>query len=247
MQNLQRYLQDVANARRQELLPFVFTATQGRVQTGPFKDTTILPKYMWGDGDTAAKLLGVYENELHDFVESAIASNPDVVINVGCAEGYYSIGLAHRLPDIKVLAIDIDPRSAEIVHTAAAANRLSNVNAITQTVDVSWLELQCQTYQHPLLIMDCEGAEFDLLDPSCVPSLLRCSIIVESHDCINPEITRTLLSRLATTHTIQTVSQTTKDVYQFEFLQELSDCDKWALVHEGRPSTMSWLYMVPQK
>jgi hypothetical protein len=60
-------------------------------------------------------------------------------------------------------------------------------------------------------------------------------------------ITPTLLSRFESTHDIQSVSQTYKDSYQFEFLHHLSDCDKWALVHEGRPSTMSWLYMVPKQ
>jgi hypothetical protein len=84
MKNLQRYLQDVANARRQELLPYMFHVTGAKVQTGPFQGTTLIPRYMWGDGDTAAKLMGVYEDELHGFVEQAIAHKPDVVINVGC-------------------------------------------------------------------------------------------------------------------------------------------------------------------
>jgi ribosomal protein L11 methylase PrmA len=245
MKNLQRYLQDVANARRQELLPFVFAHTQGRVQTGPFKGVTLLPQYMWGDGDTAAKLLGVYENELHEFVESAIAAAPDAVINVGCAEGYYSIGLAHRLKTVGVLAIDIDARSAAIVQTTAEANQLNNVAAITQTVDAAWLQSQCSQHRLPFVVMDCEGAELELLSLDQVPALAHSLILVESHDCINPSITSTLIERFGSTHTIQTVSQTVKDAYQFEFLQGLSDCDKWALVHEGRPSTMSWLYMVP--
>jgi len=245
MKNLQRYLQDVANARRQELLPFVFACTHGKVQTGPFKDTVLLPKYMWGDGDTAAKLLGVYEDELHQFVESAIGAEPDVVINVGCAEGYYSIGFAGRLPDAKVLAVDIDPRAAEIVRNTAEANQLPNITAVTQTVDCVWLKQQCQQHRQPLLVMDCEGAELELLDPVKVPALLACSIIVESHDCINPVITETLLSRFSETHQIFKAAQTHKDPYQFDFLATLGDCDKWALVHEGRPSTMSWLYMAP--
>ena len=42
------------------------------------------------------------------------------------------------------------------------------------------------------------------------------------------------------------INQSTKDAYQFDFLHGLSDCDKWALVHEGRPSTMTWLYMTPR-
>lgn len=247
MKNLQRYLQDVANARRQELLPYIFHATGAQVQTGPFKGITLIPKYMWGDGDTAAKLMGVYEDELHGFVEQAIKNNPDVVINVGCAEGYYSVGFAKRLPEVKVIAVDIDPRSADIVRDTVAANKLENLEAITHMVNHTWLEQRCQEPVRPLLIFDCEGAELELLDPAKVNSLSKCSIIVECHDCMNPTITPTLLERFNSTHDIQSVSQTYKDSYQFEFLHHLSDCDKWALVHEGRPSTMSWLYMVPRQ
>lgn len=247
MKNLQRYLQDIANARRHELLPYVFHATNATVQTGPFKGVMLIPKYMWGDGDTAAKLMGIYEDELHDFVEQAISESPDVVINVGCAEGYYSVGLAKRLPFTPVIAVDIDPRSAAIVQDTAAANQTKNLQAITQMVDHAWLQKHCQDHSHPLLVFDCEGAELELLDPAHVQALSRCSIMVECHDCMNPAITPTLLERFQQTHDIQSVSQTYKDSYQFEFLRHLSDCDKWALVHEGRPSTMSWLYMVPRQ
>ena len=246
MKNLQRYLQDVANARRQELLPYMFHVTEAKVQTGPFKGIVLIPQYMWGDGDTAAKLMGVYEDELHDFIEAAIAQQPDIIINVGCAEGYYSIGLASRLPDAKVIAVDVDSRSASIVKDTAQANQLKNLSAITHLVDHQWLEQQCQDKNNPLLVFDCEGAELELLDPTKVAALQKCSVIVECHDCMNPVITKTLVSRFEYTHNIEQVSQTTKDSYQFAFLQHLSDCDKWALVHEGRPSTMSWLYMVPK-
>jgi hypothetical protein len=247
MKNLQRYLQDVANARRQELLPYMFHVTQAKVQTGPFKGATLIPRYMWGDGDTAAKLMGVYEDELHDFVEQAIAKNPDLVINVGCAEGYYSVGLASRLSNSQVLAVDIEPRSADIVKDTATANQLKNLQAVTKMVDHAWLEQHCKDAVNPLLVFDCEGAELELLDPTQVQSLSKCSIMVECHDCMGLPITPTLLSRFQSTHDIQQVSQTYKDSYQFEFLHHLSDCDKWALVHEGRPSTMSWLYMVPKQ
>lgn len=247
MKNLQRYLQDVANARRHELLPYIFHVTGAKVQTGPFAGTMLIPRYMWGDGDTAAKLMGVYEDELHGFVEQAIAQDPDLVINVGSAEGYYSVGFARRLPDTRVIAVDVDPRAAGIVKDTGTANQLSNLEAMTQMVDHAWLEKHCQEPAKSLLIFDCEGAELELLDPTKVKALSKCSVIVECHDCMNPVITDTLVSRFQLTHDIQQVSQTYKDSYQFDFLHHLSDCDKWALVHEGRPSTMSWLYMVPKQ
>lgn len=245
MQDLQRYLQTVADARRRELIPFVFRHTQGRVQQGPFVDMIINPRSMWGDGDVVGKLLGVYENELHTFIQHTIGADHDVVINIGAAEGYYSVGMARLLPNVPVIAVDTDPRSADVIKSNAASNQTSNVQAVTAQVDVAWLEQHCSKYQHPLLIVDCEGAELELLDLEPVPSLSQATILVESHDCITQGITETLTQRFSKSHRIQTVAQQYKDPYQFEFLQPLSDCDKWALVHEGRPSTMSWLFLTP--
>src|SRR5271165_2199287 len=96
-------------ARRAELTDYVSGHTGNIVQRGPFAGTAILQEKSWGNaGDLAAKLLGFYEEELHDAVEEAIAGNPDLVLNVGCAEGFYAVGLARRLPESRVIAFDID-------------------------------------------------------------------------------------------------------------------------------------------
>lgn len=247
MQNFERYLHDVANHRRRELIPYVFHSTSGRVQTGPFKNMLISPKSMWGDGDVAGKLLGVYENELHQYIELATQATPDTVINIGSAEGYYSVGMALRLPTVPVTAVDLDPRAAEIVRENAQANQTKNLTAITHQADTKWIELACRDVAKPFLILDCEGAELTLLDPTQAPSLKKSIILVESHDCIIAGITQQLIERFQSTHNITVIDQSAKDPYQFDFLRSVSDCDKWCLVHEGRPSTMQWLFMVPRQ
>jgi hypothetical protein len=245
-QNLLQLLTDAANRRRLELLPYVSHSTQNRVQTGPFKGMTIVPKSSWGDGDTGAKWLGVYEDELHDFVEDAISRKPDCLINIGCAEGYYIVGLSLRLPGVKGIAVDVSPAAVSIVDENAAANGVDTIETVNQTVDTDWLQQQCSQYQSPFLVVDCEGAEQELLDPEKAPALKHASILVESHDCVIPGLLDVLTDRFLSTHDIQVADQKYKDPYQFDFLKPLSDCDKWALVHEGRPSSMSWLYMTPK-
>lgn len=47
-------------------------------------------------------LVGSYESELHLQIEQLILERPQVVIDVGCAEGYYAVGLAQRLPDATI-------------------------------------------------------------------------------------------------------------------------------------------------
>src|ERR1700751_5228426 len=45
------------------------------------------------------KLVGCYEEELHSVIEQIIRGRYSIVVNVGCAEGYYAVGLALKMPD----------------------------------------------------------------------------------------------------------------------------------------------------
>lgn len=247
MSQLQQQLHHIANARRLEIIPYIYNTVDGQVHTGPFRGMTIVPKVTWGDGDIAAKLLGIYEDELHPFINNVSISRPDLVINVGCAEGYYAIGLARMLPTVSVIAVDINKDCADICQENSEVNNTTNVKVVLQEVDTAWLSENLKSSQRPFIVMDCEGAELDLLNFDQVPELAKTSVLVECHDCIIPEITNTLRKRFQDTHTIFQKDQTYKDAYQFDFLKQFSDCDKWALVHEGRPSTMSWLYMTPKQ
>ena len=247
MTNLQRQLQDIANARRLELIPYIFHCTDGRVQSGPFKGMTIVPQVSWGDGDTAAKLLGVYEDELHPAIEDAVSRKPDFFLNIGCAEGYYAVGLSRLLHHTPGKAVDINSQAIHVTVQNALANGVRSLDALDKQVDCDWMENEICMPDRPLLVIDCESYELLLLDLSKVPSLKKAIILVECHDCMVPGITDTLISRFVETHNIHKIDQTAKDPYQFDFLRDISDCDKWALVHEGRPSTMTWLYMVPKQ
>jgi predicted RNA methylase len=247
MSILAKQLEQIANLRRQELLPFIYDRTAGKVQTGPFAGMIILPQFSWGDGDTASKLLGVYEDELHSTIHDAVKQKPDMFINIGCAEGYYAIGASRLLSHIPGVAVDINPNAVKITMENAMANNLRNMEFLELTATSSWLETKIKLTERPWLIVDCESYETELLDIAQAPSLRKAIILVECHDCMVPGITETLTKRFKNTHNIQAIKQQFKDPYKFDFLDEVSDCDKWALVHEGRPSTMTWLYMVPNQ
>ena len=78
-----------------------------KVHSGPFKGMQLMPEAM--TENFGALLAGFYEHELHATVERAIAQPYDRILNIGCAFGYYSTGLALRMPNVKVHAFDIDP------------------------------------------------------------------------------------------------------------------------------------------
>jgi hypothetical protein len=188
--------------------------------------------------------MGVYEDELHLSIEAAISADPDLVINVGCAEGYYAVGPKLRTKAFTV-AVDIEQKALEICKINAQANN-TVIDQYLTSITAQDLHSLLESYQTPWLILDCEGYEEELLDIDICTNLQKCRILAETHDVFRPGLTDRLRQKFKTSHEVVCLQQKTKDPYQFYWTAPLSDCDKWALVHEGRPVTSTWLWMSPR-
>jgi hypothetical protein len=185
-----------AQVRRAEIINQLASAHGLAVMTGPFGGMTLLPEVCWNDGDLPPKILGCYEAELHPAVAKAIARKPSAVVNIGCAEGYYAVGMARALPQARVFAFESDARGQSICARAASANNVGGRVSVQGTCGPDTLRQLLPQIERPLLIVDCEGAELQLLDPSQVSDIKRCDVIVECHDFMNPQITAALRSGL---------------------------------------------------
>ncbi len=226
--------------RTQEIAAYVSSETKNIVQSGPFKGMILPDEHSWGSGDVVPKLLGTYEQELHMSLELAIARKPEVVFNVGAAEGYYAVGLARRLPEATVFAFDTDCNSHSVCLDAFAIN-LARIRGgvggeFRRSLVTDWKPLY-----NSMMVMDVEGAELEILSEEMVAALKHCDLIVECHDFITPGISSTLIGRLKPTHDIGIVSEGPRDPHKISLLQKMCTLDKNLALSENRPSTMSWL------
>jgi SAM-dependent methyltransferase len=224
-----------------EITNALYQAQGGQVLSGPFAGMAMLPEVSWGDGDLAPKLLGCYEAELHPALSKAISRQPKSIVNVGCAEGYYAIGMARALPQSKVFAFDINETAQAICGRAAAANQVAARSQVGGACTPDTLREVIAKDDRTLLFVDCEGGELQLLDPEQVPGIQSCDVIVECHDFLNPSITPTLQKRFAATHDVEIVSEGPRDPNQFPALQRWQSTDRWLAINENRPMTMNWL------
>lgn len=230
-------------ARRKELTSIIFERTKGIVYTGPFRGMRILPKWEWGDSDCAGKLLGIYECELYPYIEDVIADNHDLIMNIGCAEGFYGVGLGMRTA-AQVVMVDPFVAALDIARENAKVN---NVNKILFTSESHPEVFRpfLQKAKNPFIFMDCEGHEHAFLALDAIPELAHTTVLVECHDNVWPGMTEEIRSRFASTHDIKAISQGAKNPY-LPITSDLSDYDKVLLCCEERPMTMTWLYMVPK-
>ena len=211
------------------------------VMEGPLKGLDFLSES--AEGCHIAKLLGCYEQPLLPYIEEAIQANYPTILNVGCAEGYYAVGMARRMPSTKVLAFDLNPKAQE------TCTRLATKNNVADRVTVGALfnpeDFANYANQKVLVLCDIEGAEGELLNPALSPALKGMDIIMESHDCLIPSITQEMINRFKDSHTITLVEDNGQRQLQNapKWFNNLAHLDQLLATWEWRSGPTPWLVM----
>ena len=139
------------------------------VQGGPFQGMEFVAQS--AEGCHVPKLLGCYESELHEHILAAAGRGYEAVINIGAAEGYYAVGLARLMPDVRVYAYDTNAAAHPVCQSLAERNGVAGrvvIGGVFRGEDFDRF-----AGQRTLVVCDIEGGETDLLDPRRYPALRR--------------------------------------------------------------------------
>jgi len=211
------------------------------VMEGTLAGLDFLPQS--AEGCHIAKLLGCYEQPLLPFIEQAIQANYPTLLNIGCAEGYYAVGMARRMPETRVLAFDLNPKAQGTCRALAEKNEVLDriqIGALFKPEDfVTYAD------QKVLVLCDIEGAEQELLDPETAPALKGMDLIVESHECLIPGITQALVDRFKDSHTITLVQDNGQRqlINTPPWFNNLAHLDQLLATWEWRSGPTPWLVM----
>jgi hypothetical protein len=211
------------------------------VMQGPLQGLDFLQQS--AEGCHIAKLLGCYEQPLQPFIEQAINAQYPTVLNIGCAEGYYAVGMARRMMNTRVLAYDLNPTAQTTCAELAAKN------GVTGRVQVGALfkpeDFGAYAGQRVLVLCDIEGAEAELLNPQAAPALAGMDLIVESHECLKPGITQALIDRFKDTHHITVVTDDGQRQLKNPpaWFVNLAHLDQLLATWEWRSGPTPWLVM----
>jgi len=221
--------------------------TNSTVLSGPFRGMRYLEES--SSSVLAPKLLGIYERELHKAIEEAIAFPFERIVDIGAAEGYYCIGFAMRMPNVKVLAYEMYTPAHALIENLAALNHIHGRVEIRGACTVDELNSVLDPSLPTLVICDAEGAEAYLLDPLRVPALRSAHVLVELHDFVLGGLSKVIRQRFDTTHQIEQIHAEARSRSEFPFSSfitrrfpgyvdfAVSDC--W-------PPGMSWFWMRPK-
>lgn len=198
------------------------------------------------------KLLGTYELQLHPYIQRIVAARFPVIIDVGAAEGYYAVGLARMLPGTPIVAYEMTTRGQALVAQMAERNGVRAQLHIRGTCDANTLQQELIQYPKACIIMDVEGAEAQLLNPTAIPALLQCTILVELHPMEVKDVKQVVMDRFAASHHIEVITETPRTLAHFPlqlpaWMHSLYRPLILRSMSENRVEPMQWLYMTPHR
>ena len=221
--------------------------TPPSVLTGPFRGMLYLDETVWGP--ITPKWAGSYEQELQDIIEGMIASRYNRIVNLGCAEGYYAVGLARLIDRCEVFAFDVDPFARKQVR------RLAEINQVFKRFHVfgkcSHGRLNELIQGKTLILVDIEGYEIALLDPSRAPNLKEADLLIEIHEDRGfsdmTKVEEQLTRRFSESHVIERRVSYDRgswiDQHQALWQGKISRHQLAKLLDEARSHSQVWLWV----
>lgn len=229
------YFKDIWD-RRYKLRPRLEALLGTTIPRGPFAGMDYDPS---AERWQACKLLGCYEAELNGIVELLVSRKPERIINIGCGEGYYTVGLARRCPWAVVDGFDTDAPALDVLRHLAERNHVQNIERVGGLCTAA--ELHALAGKRTLVICDIEGGEVELFTPAVIPSLADSDVLIEMHDFAVPDATSILVERFRDTHLFSLVQSVgRRDPRPYRELDGFSEQEVREALDEDRCTQMTW-------
>ena len=187
------------------------------------------------------KFVGSYECELHAAISSLRGEAYAGVVDIGCAEGYYAVGLARLLPGTPIFAYDTDPAAQALCERLAALNQVRDQVHIAGSCDRE--QLMARSGQKLFLLCDCGGYELDLFDEPVAQAMAESDLIIETHEMYRPGCTAQLLSVFSATHIHEVISPVARRWEDFPVTQSVPRLFRRYAVDEWRNPAQRWLWL----
>lgn len=216
------------------------------VLRGPFAGM-VYPRLEASYSEMAPKILGSYEAELFEPLQEIIKTDYKKIIDIGCAEGYYAVGLAMKIPNAEVFAYDINTKALRMCAEMAELNNVSSRISLRRECTSNTLQNFDLKFRS-LIVCDCEGYEMNLFTKDSVSNLINCDLLIELHDILGLPVKETILPVFKATHNIKIIRSKARDNTLYSELAGINDVDRQIILSECRDGLfgtkhMEWAYI----
>ncbi|MCP9751439.1 hypothetical protein [Ferruginibacter sp. HRS2-29] len=214
------------------------------VKHGPFKGMKFSLEAA-GDSLSYSKLLGSYEAEIHPFILAAVKRRYDEVVNIGCHDGYYAVGMARLMPGTKIKAFDTDPDAHVKTKALAVRNGVEQQMVYGGTYTAAEV-LHSDTNLRSFFMVDCEGAEKGIFTSTNAKQLRNADLVIELHLHLHYDLVEYFSKLFGETHDIDIVDSVDDHLkaikYDYPELKDKSYQLKRYILQE-RPTFMQWIFL----
>lgn len=219
------------------------------VLSGPFAGMLLRDNKWWGSDNKLSMLLGVYEKNISEFLVK-FKSDKRIFVDIGCADGYYAVGVLKSNLFPRTICYDISPDARRETQALAVLNGVSERIEIRENADENDIIDVLKSFSDGAVILfDIEGAEFDIFTDQFISNLKNVVIIIELHEFDDDMKAKAdnLISKLALRgdvamsygilddsdlHLNESVNKSLFSIHEVDLRLALS---------EGRPYSMRWI------
>lgn len=227
----------------------VFRKSNHKILFGPFKGVEI-PEALASTSPSwcAGWILGTFEQQLLKFITSKRWKS---VVNIGAAEGYYPVSLLKTGYALEAIAFESLEAERSKIKLFSELNEVENKILIMGHAESNFLDtINIKSFASGpnLMIVDIEGAEFDLFDINMMRKLKDFHVVIEVHNFVVQEMTRinSFIKLVSRYHKIEIVTENSRNIPSREEISFLSRRDLMLIIAEDRPSDMFWILATPK-
>jgi precorrin-6B methylase 2 len=212
------------------------------VSAGLFKNLKYIQKAI--GSEFLVKLIGCYEEEVQIEIEKLLKiNNYNKLIDIGCAEGFYLVGIGHLFPKIDLVGYDIEEEALKLTKELYAKNKLKNKLKLEKKC--THMKLNKEINTDSLIICDCEGFEDYILNTNKV-NFKNSDLVVEIHKFENKNFINEIIKRFEKTHKYKIIKSDffNRNINKYSFLKKLVlKKDMTILTDEERYISQKWLIL----
>tara|TARA_B100000787_G_C16194763_1_gene299948 strand:- start:2305 stop:3144 length:840 start_codon:yes stop_codon:yes gene_type:complete len=225
--------------------------TKKKVISGLYKNLELHCKSNWDNYSFSSKLLGVYEEQIQlKIQELSIKYKLENIIQLGSADGYHILGLVKNNILKNAYGFEMDRISYEYsLENKKVNGSLQNVKVFNEEANLELVEkfLPEVNLKKTVFLIDIESAEYDLFTNENIDKYKKSFFVIEDHFFYDHKNRRNhFLELVKDNFNWSFIQNSMRNPFKFKILNNFNDDDKWLLMGEGRPQSMSWLILEPK-
>jgi len=220
------------------------------VAYGPFKGMSFDRNVWWGTYDGITKMLGVYEQHILEKLIEFSRKGGATFIDIGAADGYFAVGMAYSKAFDRAYCFEISRPGQKYIQSNAEKNSCADQVIVKGEADYDSLKEILDKENGAVVLIDIEGAEFDLLSKKVLDLLQQCHVICELHPWLHPngyDEQEKLIGDAQDTFNVSVIQRDAYNPNQFSELSDLKDEERLIAFGEGRGKNMEWLVLEPKQ